>query len=227
MLITVAQVLTADQVADRRAALLAAPWVDGKVTAGPQSAKAKANLQIPEGHPAARETGELILAALGRHPTFLSAALPLKVFPPLFNRYDEGMGFGAHVDNAIRFLPDTRGRVRTDLAATLFLSDPATYEGGELIIADTFGEHRVKGAAGDMALYPASSLHRVEPVRRGSRLASFFWIQSMVRRDDQRALLFSLDRDIIAAADALGDQHQIVLSLTAGYHNLLRMWADA
>ena len=137
------------------------------------------------------------------------------------------MGFAAHVDNAIRFQPGGQGRVRTDLAATLFLSDPANYDGGELVVEDVFGEHRVKGTAGDLVLYPASSLHRVEPVRRGSRLASFFWIQSMVRRDDQRTLLFNLDRDIIAASAALGDQHRAVLSLTAGYHNLLRMWADA
>ena len=227
MLITIERVLNPDKVAERRTALMAASWVDGKVTAGPQSAKAKANLQIPEGDTAARETGEVILTALGRHPTFLSAALPLKVFPPLFNRYDEGMGFAAHVDNAVRFHPGGQVRVRTDLAATLFLSDPANYDGGELVVEDVFGEHRVKGTAGDLVLYPASSLHRVEPVRRGSRLASFFWIQSMVRRDDQRTLLFNLDRDIIAASAALGDQHRAVLSLTAGYHNLLRMWADA
>jgi PKHD-type hydroxylase len=227
MLTRIGQVLGPAEVERCRSALLAAPWVDGKVTAGHQSAKAKANIQIPEDHPIAREIGELILAALGRSQAFLSAALPLKVFPPLFNRYDEGMGFGAHVDNAIRFVGATPGRVRTDLAVTLFLTDPEAYDGGELVIEDAFGEHSVKDAAGSLVVYPASSLHRIEPVRRGSRLASFFWVQSMVRRDDQRTLLHRLDADTIAASAALGDQHPTVLSLTAGYHNLLRMWADS
>lgn len=224
MLTQIAKVLSAEQVARCVAALAAAPWVDGKVTAGPQSAKAKANLQIPEDSPVGKELGEMILAALARSSGFLSTALPLKVLPPLFNRYDAGMGFAAHVDNAIRFTGP--GRLRTDLAATLFLTEPSAYDGGDLVIQDAFGEHRVKGAAGDMVVYPASSLHRVEPVRRGSRVSSFFWIQSMIARDDQRSLLHQLDQDVIAASLALGDQHPTVLSLTAGYHNLLRMWAD-
>ncbi len=227
MLVSIPNLLDAGQVVHCRATLAAASWVDGRVTAESQSAKAKHNLQVPEDDPAARALGELILTALGRNPTFLSAALPLKVFPPLFNRYEAGMGFGAHVDNAIRFVGQTSVRLRTDLSCTLFLSDAQTYDGGELVIEDVFGEHAVKGEAGELVVYPGSSLHRVEPVTRGSRLAAFFWVQSMVRRDDQRTLLHRLDDDIVAARAALGDPDPTVLSLTAGYHNLLRMWADA
>ena len=227
MLVSIGKVLDSDQIAHCRRILAAAPWVDGRVTAGQQSASAKRNLQIPEADAQAHALGELILTALGRNPTFLSAALPLKVFPPLFNRYEAGMGFAAHVDNAVRFVGDSAGRVRTDLSATLFLSDAADYDGGELVIEDVLGEHAVKGEAGELVVYPGSSLHRVEPITRGSRLASVFWVQSMVRRDDQRTLLHRLDEDIIAARAALGDRDPTVLSLTAGYHNLLRMWADA
>jgi PKHD-type hydroxylase len=227
MLVSIPNLLDADQLAHCRATLAAASWVDGRVTAGSQSAKAKHNLQVPEDDAAARGLGELILPALGRNPTFLSAALPLKVFPPLFNRYETGMGFRPHVDNAIRFVGETSARLRTDLSCTLFLSDAQTYDGGELVIEDTFGEHTVKGEAGELVVYPGSSLHRVEPISRGTRLAAFFWVQSMVRRDDQRTLLHRLDDDIIAARAALGDSNPTVLSLTAGYHNLLRMWADA
>jgi PKHD-type hydroxylase len=227
MLVSIPNLLDADQIAHCRATLAAASWVDGRVTAGAQSAKAKHNLQLPEDNAAAQRLGELILTALGRNPTFLSAALPLKVFPPLFNRYEAGMGFGAHVDNAIRFVGASSARLRTDLSCTLFLSDAADYDGGELVIEDIFGEHAVKGEAGELVVYPGSSLHRVEPITRGARLASFFWVQSMVRRDDQRTLLHRLDGDIIAARAAMGDADLTVLSLTAGYHNLLRMWADA
>jgi PKHD-type hydroxylase len=224
VLVMARAVLSPEAVAHCRARLEAAPWADGRITAGAQSALAKRNLQVPEDAPEARELGELILAALQRSADFLSAALPLSVFPPLFNRYDEGMGFGAHVDNAIRIGPARR--VRTDVSCTLFLSEPDAYDGGELVIQDSYGEQRVKGAAGDMVIYPATSLHRVEPVTRGSRWASFFWVQSMVRRDDQRALLHQFDQDIVAARAALGDDHPTVLSLTAGYHNLVRMWAE-
>jgi PKHD-type hydroxylase len=227
MLVSIPNLLDADQVAHCRATLAAASWVDGRVTAGSQSAKAKHNLQVPEDDAGARALGELILTALGRNATFLSAALPLKVFPPLFNRYEAGMGFGAHVDNAIRFVGETSARLRTDLSCTLFLSEAGDYDGGELVIEDIFGEHAVKGEAGELVVYPGSSLHRVEPITRGSRLAAFFWVQSMVRRDDQRTLLHRLDDDIIAARAAMGDADPTVLSLTAGYHNLLRMWADA
>ncbi|HYC91972.1 MAG TPA: Fe2+-dependent dioxygenase [Thermoanaerobaculia bacterium] len=215
MLLQVAEVLTAAQVREARALLDAAEWVDGRVTAGHQSARAKENEQIPEGHPAARRVGETIVAALARNPLFRSAALPLHVFPPLFNRYSGGQSFGSHVDNAVR------GNIRTDLSATLFLSEPDEYDGGELVIEDTFGVQSVKLAAGNMILYPASSLHHVRPVTRGTRVSSFFWIQSMVRDDGERTLLFDLDLSI----QRLGE-HPTALQLTGVYHNLLRRWAE-
>jgi len=224
MLLHVEGVLSPDQIAHCRAVLAASSWVDGKVTAGQQSALAKHNLQVPEGSAAARELGELILSALGANETFVSAALPLRVFPPLFNRYDPGMGFGAHVDNAIRFSGPVR--FRTDLSATLFLSDPADYDGGELIIEDTYGEHAVKLPAGDLILYPSTSLHRVAPITRGSRWASFFWAQSMVKADARRALLYELDASIRTLSAQVGQGDSSVVSLTATYHNLLRMWAE-
>lgn len=226
MLIQVPGVLTPQEVAEARDRLAAGGWVDGKVTAGAQSALAKHNLQIPEQAPEARALGEQILAALGRNPLFVSAALPLKVFPPLFNRYDAGMKFDEHVDNAIRFAKGENIRYRTDLSATLFLTGPDEYDGGELIIEDTYGEHAVKLAAGDMILYPASSLHRVAPITRGSRWASFFWIQSMVRQAERRALLFDLDRAVQGLTAKLGGTDAEVISLTGAYHNLLRMWAE-
>jgi len=173
--------------------LASAGWVNGRVTAGHQSARVKDNLQLPEDHPAARDLGELIMAALQRHPLFIAAALPLRVFPPLFNRYEEGQAFGSHVDNAVRQVPGTPHRIRTDLSATLFLSDPADYDGGELVVEDTYGVHSVKLPAGHLVLYPSTSLHHVRPVTRGARVASFFWIQSMVRDDATRSLLFDLD----------------------------------
>ncbi|WP_372782033.1 Fe2+-dependent dioxygenase [Phenylobacterium sp.] len=224
MLLHVEGVLTPDQVAKCRETLQAQDWVDGRVTAGEQSARAKSNLQVPEDAPAARELGEMILAALGRNPQFVSAALPLRVFPPLFNRYDEGMAFDTHVDNAIRFAGPVR--FRTDLSATLFLTDPADYDGGELIVEDTYGEHAVKLPAGDMIVYPASSLHRVAPITRGSRWASFFWAQSMIRADAQRSLLYDLDNAIQALSVQVGQGDPAVVGLAGTYNNLLRMWAE-
>ncbi|HEV3469833.1 MAG TPA: Fe2+-dependent dioxygenase [Pyrinomonadaceae bacterium] len=226
MLLHIPDVLTAGQVAECRRVLGQAEWVDGRVTAGRQSARAKDNMQLPEGHPAARQLGDLILSALERSPLFMSAALPLKVFPPLFNRYEGGQSFGNHVDNAIRQVAGTPHRVRTDLAATLFLAAPEEYEGGELLVEDTYGLHSVKLPAGHLILYPASSLHRVRPVTRGARLASFFWIQSMVRDDGERTLLFDLDT-AIQRLDADAPDHPSVVQLTSVYHNLLRRWADA
>lgn len=225
MLIAIPDVLTPEQVAHARAVLDGAGWVDGRVTAGAQSAQAKNNLQVPEASPQARELGELILRALGTNERFVSAALPLRVFPPLFNRYDSGHAFGSHVDNAIRFAAGQR--FRTDVSCTLFLTDPADYEGGELVIEDTYGEQRVKLAAGALIVYPGTSLHRVEPITRGSRWSSFFWAQSMVADDGRRALLHGLDRSVIEARAKLGDKDETVLRLTATYHNLLRQWADA
>lgn len=225
MLLHVPQVLTREQVAEARRLLDSTDWVDGNVTAGVQSAKAKRNSQVPEDHPVARQLGDQILAALGQHPLFLSAALPLKVFPPLFNRYAGGQSFGTHIDNAIRQVPGTPHRVRTDLSATLFLSDPEEYEGGELVVEDLFGVHNVKLPAGHLVLYPASSLHHVRPVTEGARVASFFWIQSMVRDDAERAILFELDNSIQAMVQALPD-HPAGVHLTGVYHNLLRRWAD-
>lgn len=225
MLIRIPSVLSPDQVAQARKVLEETEWIDGKVTAGQQSAIAKHNLQVPEGAPQARALGEMILRALGTNADFNSAALPLRVFPPLFNRYDVGMSFGAHVDNAIRFIPGPNIRVRTDLSATLFLTGPEEYDGGELVIEDTFGTQSVKFGAGDMVLYPSSSLHRVEPITRGSRWASFFWMQSMIPDDGARTLLWQMDRAIIETREILDDSHPAVLKLTAVYHNLLRKWA--
>jgi PKHD-type hydroxylase len=225
MLLQVADVLTAQQVMQARGALETATWVDGRVTAGHQSARAKDNLQIPEDHPAARELGDLILAALQRNPLFISAALPLRVFPPLFNRYEGGQSFGNHVDNAIRQIPGTAMRIRTDLSATLFLANPDEYDGGELVIEDTYGVHAVKLPAGHLVLYPATSLHHVRPVTRGARLAAFFWIQSMLRDDTERTLLFDLD-SAIQRLNADVPNHPAAVQLTAVYHNLLRRWAE-
>lgn len=222
MLLAIPDVLTLEQVRDCRRLLDAADWVDGKVTAGHQSAKAKHNMQLPENSPVARELGDLVLSQLQRSATFISAALPLKVFPPLFNRYEGGQNFGTHVDNAIRQIPGTAVRVRTDLSATLFLAAPEEYEGGELVVEDTYGTHSVKLPAGHMVLYPASSLHHVKPVTKGARVASFFWIQSMVRDDGERTLLYDLDCSI----QRLGNNENAV-ALTGIYHNLLRRWADA
>jgi len=226
MLLHVPDVLTADQVQQGRAALEAADWVDGRVTAGPQSARVKDNSQIPDDHPVAHEVGTLVLQALQRSPLFMSAALPHRVFPPMFNRYSGGQTFGSHVDNAIRQVPGSPLRIRTDLSATLFFSEPSEYDGGELLVEDTYGVHAVKLPAGHLVLYPSTSLHRVTPVTRGARLASFFWIQSLVRDDGARTLLFDLD----SAIQQLGGEtpgHPVSLQLTGVYHNLLRRWAEA
>jgi PKHD-type hydroxylase len=228
MLVAIPAVLSLDQLAEVRRLVETGDWEDGRKTAGQQSELAKRNLQLPSACPNATAAGELVLSALSANGLFMSAALPHRVFPPLFNRYDAsaGHGFGNHVDNAIRYLPDRSGRIRTDLSATLFLSDPDDYEGGELIVEDTYGEHAVKLPAGDMVLYPSTSLHRVEPVTRGSRIASFFWIQSMVRDDAQRTLLLDMDAAIRTLAGSVGDKDPSIVALTGTYHNLLRRWAD-
>jgi len=231
MLVQIPQLLSAEQVAHLRDQLAATNWVDGKVTAGSQSAAAKNNLQVPEDAPAARALGEIILGELGQNQRFMSASLALRVFPPLFNRYDPGMDFRAHIDNAIRFVKPSLGtgapiRVRTDLSATLFLTDPEDYDGGELVVEDTFGTHKVKLAAGDLVLYSATSRHHVTEVTRGSRWSSFFWIQSMVRDEAARTMLFELDTTIQGLRQQIGDSEQVV-SLTGLYHNLVRRWADA
>ena len=229
MLLTIPNVLSAEQVKQARQILDGAQWVDGKVTAGHQSAKAKDNMQLPEGSPAARQLGEMILAALGRNPLFLSAALPAQVFPPLFNRYSGGQSFGTHVDNAIRQVPGTGHRIRTDLSATLFFAGPEEYDGGELCVEDTYGVHSVKLPPGHLVLYPATSLHHVKPVTRGTRTCSFFWIQSMIREDSRRSLLFDLDLGIQRLNRELPGQAaaaQTAVQLTGVYHNLLRQWAE-
>jgi len=225
MLLQVPEVLSADQVAGVRERLEKAPWVDGNATSGHQSAQAKYNEQVDEESAPARELGETVLAALGRSQLFFSAALPKQVFPPLFNRYREGMTFGSHVDGAIRTHAPSRVRMRTDLSATLFLSAPEEYDGGELLVEDTYGTHPVKLPAGHLILYPATSLHRVNPITRGARIASFFWIQSMVREDAQRTLLFDLDMAIVRLTRERKDDPALV-SLVGVYHNLLRMWAE-
>lgn len=225
MLLHIPRVLTESQVARGRARLEDAKWVDGRTTAGHLSARAKHNLQVAEGTPEARELGEVIVTALERTPLFMSAALPLRVFPPLFNRYEPGMAFGAHVDNAVRQVAGSPLRVRTDLSATLFLSRPEEYDGGELVIDDTYGAHSVKLPAGDLILYPATSLHRVSPVMRGVRLASIFWVQSMVADDGERSLLFDLDLAIGRVSES-APAHPAVVALTGCYHNLLRRWSE-
>ena len=225
MMLHVPEVLDAAALERVQRLLARAPWLDGRVTAGHQSAQVKRNLQVREDSPEARELGDVVLAALERSPLFISAVLPRQVFPPLFNRYEGGMGFGSHVDNAMRGIPGTPVRLRTDVSATLFLSDPASYDGGELVVEDTYGSHAVKLPAGDLILYPASSLHHVTPVTRGTRLASFFWTQSLVKDAAQRAILFDLDMSLVdLRRDVPG--HPSLLSLTAVYQNLLRQWAD-
>lgn len=226
MLVQIPDLLTKAETAKCMAVLKSANWVDGKVTAGEQSAQAKYNLQLPETAPEARQLGEIILSALGKNALFNSAALPLRVFPPLFNRYETGMKFDAHVDNAIRFVRGANLRIRTDIAMTLFLSAPSDYDGGELLIEDTYGTHAVKLPAGSAVLYPATSLHKVAPIARGARWASFFWVQSMVKDDGQRRELFELDQAIQETRAALGDAHHASIALAAAYHNLLRRWSE-
>jgi PKHD-type hydroxylase len=225
MMVRIPNVLTADQVARCREVMLKAAWVDGKVTAGHQSSQVKNNLQLPENSPEARELGGMVMQALARSQLFTSAVLPKQVFPPLFNRYDAGMTFGAHVDNSVRSHAASGITIRTDVSSTLFISEPEDYDGGELVVEDTYGRHSVKLPAGDMIVYPATSLHNVTPITRGSRIASFFWTQSMIRDESRRALLFDLDMAIMRLG---GDhpEHGSVVELTAVYHNLLRQWAE-
>lgn len=225
MLVEIPALFSSEESARIREQLMAAEWVDGKVTAGAQSAQAKRNQQLPERHALAERLGAEILARLARNAVFMSAALPEKIYPPLFNRYGPGHDFGFHVDNAIRPVNGTRERVRTDLSATLFFAEPDSYDGGELMVRDTYGSHAVKLPAGHMVLYPGTSLHRVEPVTRGTRVASFFWVQSLVRDDAQRALL--LDMDVaIQRLTQWGAEREPLIQLTGAYHNLLRRWAD-
>jgi PKHD-type hydroxylase len=223
-MIVVPKLLEADELRAIRARLDAASWTDGNATSGHQSALAKRNTQLAEGSAEVRALGALVLDALGRAPLFIAAALPLKVYPPLFNRYGEADGFGDHVDTAVRIQPGSDFRIRADLSATLFLSDPETYDGGELIAGD--GAPAVKLPAGDLLLYPSTTIHRVTPVTRGTRIASFFWIQSMVRDDGARALLFDLDRAIQELSASCGTGDPALIRLTGVYHNLLRRWAE-
>lgn len=226
MLLQIPKLLNPDQLAAMRQALAAADWEQGRNTAGSQAAQVKHNEQLTEEHPLARELGETVLKALAASSLFTSAALPLKVFPPLFNRYRGGGYFGAHIDTAVRLTRLPPHRVRTDLSATLFLAEPGEYDGGELVIEDTYGAHAVKLAAGDLLLYPASSLHEVRPVTRGARLAAFFWVQSMVRDDGHRRQLYEMDRAIQALGTELTPAHPALVRLTGVYHNLLRQWAE-
>lgn len=226
MLTPIPDVLSPAQLAQARQILDQAEWIDGRVTAGHQSVRVKNNMQLPENSPAARLLGDMILNALSQNPLFVTAALPLRVFPPLFNRYQGGESFGTHVDNAIRPVTGTPHRIRTDLSATLFFATPDEYEGGELVVEDTYGTHSVKLPAGHMILYPSTSLHHVRPVTRGARVASFFWIQSMVRDDGERSLLFDLDV-ALQRLNQDAPNHPSAVQLTGVYHNLLRRWADA
>jgi PKHD-type hydroxylase len=225
MLLQIPNVLNAAQISEMRKALHAAEWTDGKATAGYLSGRVKDNVQLPETHPVARKLGAVILDALDANPLFISAALPLKVVPPLFNRYSGGQSYGGHIDGAVRPVPGTPHRVRTDLSATLFLSEPQDYDGGELMVDDRLQSRHIKLSAGDMVLYPGTSVHHVEPVTRGARLASFFWIQSMVREEAKRDILFELD----TALQQLGrdtPNHPSLVQIAGCYHNLLRLWSD-
>lgn len=225
MLLQVPDVLNAEQVAWCQQQMATAQWVDGRVTAGHQSARAKHNEQLPENSPQAHAMGDLILMELERNALFLSAAVPQRIFPPLFNRYSGGQSFGTHVDNAVRPITGTAQRIRTDLSCTLFLADPTSYDGGELVVEDTYGVQRIKLNAGSMVLYPSTSLHHVAPVTRGTRLASFFWLQSLVRLDAHRSILFDLDLAIQQLKQRPGNEAQEV-ALTGVYHNLLRLWIE-
>jgi PKHD-type hydroxylase len=225
MLLHVPEVLSPAEVDRCRRVLDSAEWVDGSATAGFQSTLVKHNAQIAEGSAAARELASIVVGGLNKSVLFASAALPARIFPPLFNRYSVGQAFGNHVDNAIRRVRATGEMVRTDLSATLFLSSPDEYDGGDLVIDDTYGPHSVKLPAGHMVVYPATSLHRVTPITRGVRLASFFWIQSLVREDAERSLLFDMDMAIIRLRQQVGE-HDAVIALTGVYHNLLRRWAS-
>jgi PKHD-type hydroxylase len=226
MLLRIENALSAAELRQVRELIAGAPWVDGRVTAGDQSAGVKNNQQLAEDLPAAQQARHIVSVALARNPMFVTGALPKSVYPPLFNRYSGASNaFGAHVDNAVRTHAATARHVRTDISCTLFLSSPAEYEGGELVVQDSYGDQRIKFEAGDLVLYPGTSVHRVEPVTRGERLACFFWIESMVRGGDQRRLLYDMDMAILALRRAHGDTAETI-SLTGCYHNLLRMWAD-
>jgi PKHD-type hydroxylase len=225
MMLHVPEVLTPDQVRELRTALDAADWVDGRQTVGEQGAQVKRNHQLPEHSPVSRELSKTVLAAIARSPLFFSAALPLRYVPPLFNRYEGGEHYGLHVDGAVRSLPGTGEALRTDLSCTLFLCDPDDYEGGELEVVDTYGTHEVKLPAGDLILYPSTSLHRVQPVSSGARVCSFFWVQSMVRDNHQRAMLFELDQTIQKLRARTGESDESI-ALTGHYHNLLRLWSS-
>ena len=226
MLVTIPQLLSAAQVADFRQALGSVEWIDGKATAGYLSSRAKNNEQVAEGHPVGRRLGDVILDELDRNESFISAALPMRVLPPLFNRYTDGRSYGGHIDGAVRPIPGTPFRVRTDLSATLFLADPDEYDGGELIIGEGEGERQVKLPAGDLVLYSGGSVHRVSPVTRGVRLAAFFWVQSMVRDEARRAILFDFD-NALQQLGRTGAEHDACVRLAGVYHNLLRQWADS
>jgi PKHD-type hydroxylase len=226
VLLAIPQVLSKGQVKHCRRVMDAVEWVDGRGTAGPQSGSVKHNMQLPEASPAAEQLGAMILEALSRAPLFISAAIPMRIFPPLFNRYGVGQHFGTHVDGAIRAVPGTPVRIRTDLSVTLFLAEPEEYDGGELAVEDKYGVHEVKLPAGDMVLYPATSLHHVKPVTRGTRVASFFWLQSMIRDDGARSLLFDLDQTIQELSTERGVEDAACVRLTGIYHNLIRYWAD-
>ena len=224
-MLNIPDVLTVEQVKQVREILEKAEWVDGRETAGHQGARVKNNEQLPATHPAARQVGEMILQALGKNPLFMAAALPLHILPPMFNRYSGGQTFGTHVDGAVRTIPGTGHRIRTDISATLFLAAPEEYDGGELVVEDTYGVKSAKLPAGHLILYPSTSLHHVKPVTRGTRLCSFFWIQSMIRDDGKRSLLFDLDIGLQRlGADVPG--HPGVVQITGVYHNLLRQWAE-
>lgn len=236
MLLRVAQALNAEELANVRQLLLSAAWLDGRVTAGRQSGAVKNNLQLAEELPAAQQARHIVSAALARNPMFVTGALPKSVYPPLFNRYGgDTNAFGNHIDNAVRTHAATARHVRTDISCTLFLSEPETYDGGELVVQDTYGEQNIKFAAGDMVMYPGTSVHRVNPVTRGERMACFFWVESMVRSDAQRRLLYEMDMAITAlrqkdldqaGGDRAHAESNEVVRLTGCYHNLLRMWAD-
>ena len=225
MLLHIPEVLGKEQVAGMRRAMEAAEWTDGRQTVGPQGAKVKRNLQLPDASPLRRELGGIIVAALARHPLYHAAALPLRTLSPRFNRYQGGGEYGFHIDGAVMATGDSDIQVRSDISCTVFLSEPGEYDGGELIVSDTYGEHEVKLPAGDAIVYPSSSLHKVTPVTRGARIASFFWVQSLVRDDSARRLLLELDTAIRNLSAGAADQASI-LQLTGVYHNLLRRWAE-
>lgn len=226
MLLPLPALLSHDDLAAVRRLIDPADWIDGNATSGHQARLVKHNLQLTETGDVARQAGQIVLAAIARSPVFIAAALPARIYPPMFNSYAGGQNYGLHVDNAVRVLPDGDGSVRADLSITVFLEDPEAYDGGELTIETAFGAQRVKLAAGDAVLYPSSSLHRVEPVTRGRRLASFFWVQSMVRDEGARSSLFDLDQSIQQLATELGPANPALVRLTGVYHNLLRRWAD-